>query len=330
MSHSLPIRWSVPLPGLCIDPPMGLADVVTCQAGTGVLAFDARTGAHRWSVEVAGGATRPFFVAGGHVMVGTQTPPERVTRLTGIDAAGAVVWKTFLGTIAGNDGCSSGNEAFLPATRVPRGVSFHALDVRTGAVTSTALEWGMQGLAVAGDQLIARNRFGGAKFPGLYFISPTGIPGQRLLDAPVYTVLTDAHRTYCVTTATGPSNFELLVRGADGFTPRWAAPTGTFQCAVDGAQLVHADPGDPRTVVSRDVETGDIQWRSEPASMDVSSLVFAGGYVFARVDGGLVVLEREDGRLRGLATGAFTVASYDEGIYIVGNGIVQCWAPAGG
>ena len=329
MSHSLPIRWSAPLSGLCIDPPLLLAGVVTCRVGGAVVAFDARDGTPRWSVDLDGGATRPFFVAGGRVVVGTQQAPERLTRLTGIDATGTVVWQTFLGTVAGDGGCTQGDRAYLPAMRVPRGVSFHALDVSTGAVTSTALEWGMQGLAVAGEQLVARSRFGSAKSPGLYFISPTGIPGQRLLDAPVYTVLTDLHRIYCVTAGTGPSRYELLVRGADGLTSRWATPIGTFQCALDGTQLVHADPSDPRVVVSRDAETGDVRWQSEPVSREVGLLVFAGALVFARSDDGLFLLQRKDGRLVGLASGGYAVTSRDGVIYVSGDNGLQCWAPAG-
>ena len=329
MSHSVPVRWSVTLPGLCIDPPLLVSDVVTCRVGGTVVGYDAHRGTPRWSIEVDGGTARPFFVAGGHLVVGTKQAPERLTRLTGIDARGAVVWQTFLGTVAGNDGCAIGDTAFLPAMRVPRGVSFHALDARTGAVTSTALDWGMQGLAVAGEQLIARNRFGGAQFPGLFFISPTGSPGQRLLDAPVYKVITDPRRIYCVTAGTGPNSFELLVRGGDGLTPKWATPTGTYQCAVEGNQLAHADPTDPRIVVSRDAETSDVQWRSEPLSREVGSLIFAGGLLFAGVDEGLVVLRRGDGRLLDIVGGGYAAAMYGRDIYVAANNDLQCWTPAG-
>ncbi len=320
-----------------MNAPIFSADLLLLYASGTLWAYDVN-GQARWTCELPRARLGPVAAAAGMVVAcwsiwrdtrdweGDAPPPdESLSRVVGIDAAGAIAWRAELASRA-SLAFAHAQRVYIVATNDAAQGLLHIISPMSGLIVSAPLPWGANHLAAYGSGLLATSRWGGGERPGLYTLTHTGAFARAILHEPVYDVhVGDALVT--VVTA-GPNKLcRVSIRDAATLDERWATLASDFYVAVAGDLLVHIAEDNRHVVVGRDSATGNIRWQSAPTDMRVGTITLADGYVFVRTIDGITILDPATGMpVAPLGPGA-QVAAHAGRIYIADDDL-QCFAPA--
>lgn len=281
--------WTAELPGWPNRAPVAVGDSVVIRAGGALVAFDAASGAIRWTTAIDRSGDKGQLVASAANTVVTTRSERGTTALVGVAEGGEIAWELPTGVFIG-DAWAIDGDAVVAFGRSESEVRWHRIDAATGQVRAAEI------VAEEPDRLLAH---GGRVFalslsgPGIVELDDAGRPAQVVFDEPVD--LVEPFDDGFAATLTAASGAE--VRSLDGsFGERWRLPAASTILAAGSAVLaIDAESGEVGSRLRLVGTDGDVLWQTKPFEDPARKLRVLEATIAVTALSSVVVLRRCDG-----------------------------------